>query len=68
MRLIVVPGRHFTNATEEHRDDPFEVGLLVAAASFVLWLELLVRAAAVYVAVLFLPLAMATLAWGYARP
>ena len=39
------------------------VGLLVAAASFVLWLELLVRAAAVYVAVLFLPLAMATLVW-----
>ncbi len=39
------------------------VGLLVASASFVLWLELLVRAAAVYVAVLFLPLAMATLVW-----
>jgi hypothetical protein len=29
----------------------------------VLWLELLVRSAAVYVAVLFLPLAMATLVW-----
>jgi hypothetical protein len=39
------------------------VGLLVGAAAFVLWLELLVRAAAVYVAVLFLPLAMATLVW-----
>lgn len=39
------------------------VGLLVAAAAFVLWLELLVRAAAVYVAVLFLPLALATLVW-----
>jgi hypothetical protein len=39
------------------------VGLLVATAAFVLWLELLVRAAAVYVAVLFLPLAMATLVW-----
>ncbi len=39
------------------------VGLLVASAAFVLWLELLVRAAAVYVAVLFLPLAMATLVW-----
>jgi hypothetical protein len=35
----------------------------VATAAFVLWLELLVRAAAVYVAVLFLPLAMATLVW-----
>jgi hypothetical protein len=39
------------------------VGLLVAVASFILWLELLVRAAAVYVAVLFLPLALATLVW-----
>jgi hypothetical protein len=39
------------------------VGLLVAAAAFVLWLELLVRAAAVYVAVLFLPMALATLVW-----
>jgi hypothetical protein len=39
------------------------VGLLVAAASFVLWLELLVRAAAVYVAVLFLPLVLAALVW-----
>jgi hypothetical protein len=39
------------------------VGLLVAAAAFVLWLELLVRAAAVYVAALFLPLALVTLVW-----
>jgi hypothetical protein len=39
------------------------VGLLIAVAAFVLWLELLVRAAAVYVAVLFLPLALATLVW-----
>jgi hypothetical protein len=39
------------------------VGLLVAVASFVLWLELLVRAAAVYVATLFLPLALITLVW-----
>ena len=39
------------------------VALMVAVAAFVLWLELLVRAAAVYVAVLFLPLALATLVW-----
>jgi hypothetical protein len=39
------------------------VGLLVACAAFVLWLELLVRAAAVYVAALFLPLALITLVW-----
>ncbi len=39
------------------------IGLLIAVAAFVLWLELLIRAAAVYVAVLFLPLALATLVW-----
>jgi hypothetical protein len=39
------------------------LGLLVACAAFVLWLELLVRAAAVYVAALFLPLALASLVW-----
>ncbi len=39
------------------------VALFVSVAAFVLWLELLIRAAAVYVAVLFLPLALATLVW-----
>lgn len=38
-------------------------GLLVAGGALVLWLELLVRASAVYVAVLFLPLALASLVW-----
>jgi hypothetical protein len=38
-------------------------GLLVAMGAFALWVELLVRAAAVYVAVLFLPLALASLVW-----
>ncbi|MGH9047999.1 MAG: hypothetical protein ACRDVW_11915, partial [Acidimicrobiales bacterium] len=37
--------------------------LLVAAGALALWLELIVRAAAVYVAVLFLPLALASLVW-----
>lgn len=37
--------------------------LLVVFGAFALWLELLVRAAAVYVAVLFLPLALASLVW-----
>ena len=37
--------------------------LLVASGAFVLWLELVVRAAAVSVAVLFLPLSMAALVW-----
>jgi hypothetical protein len=38
-------------------------GLLVAMATLVLWLELVVRAAAVSVATLFLPLALAALVW-----
>lgn len=37
--------------------------LLVALGALALWLELLVRAAAVYVAVVFLPLALASLVW-----
>jgi len=37
--------------------------LLVVLGSFLLWVELLVRAAAVYVALLFLPLALASLVW-----
>jgi hypothetical protein len=39
------------------------IALLIAVAAFVLWIELLIRAAAVYVAALFLPLALATLVW-----
>jgi hypothetical protein len=39
------------------------ISLLISVAAFVLWMELLIRAAAVYVAVLFLPLALATLVW-----
>jgi hypothetical protein len=41
----------------------FVGGLLVAVACLVLWLELVIRAAAVSVAVLFLPLALAALVW-----
>jgi hypothetical protein len=41
----------------------FLAGLLVALAALVLWLELVVRAAAVSAAVLFLPLALAALVW-----
>ncbi len=37
--------------------------LLLIGGSLVLWLELIVRAAAIYVAVLFLPLALASLVW-----
>ncbi|HYA69166.1 MAG TPA: hypothetical protein VED63_10575, partial [Acidimicrobiales bacterium] len=41
----------------------FAAGLLVAMATLVLWLELVVRSAAVAAAALFLPLALAGLAW-----
>ena len=37
--------------------------LLIVSGAFVLWLELLMRSAAIYVAVLFLPLAFASLVW-----
>jgi hypothetical protein len=37
--------------------------LLVIAGALTVWLELIVRAAAVYVAVLFLPLALTSLVW-----
>lgn len=39
------------------------VAALVVAGSLVLWLELLVRSAAVYVAALFLPLALVGMVW-----
>ena len=41
----------------------FLVALLTAAAAITLWIELLVREAAVYIVVLMLPLAFAALAW-----
>jgi hypothetical protein len=65
---------HFLSATTTALSGPaggpatpafvlFLGGLAVVFGSFLLWIELLVRAAAVYVAVLFLPLALASLAW-----
>ena len=41
----------------------FVGGLAVVFGALMVWVELLIRAAAVYVAVLFLPLALASLAW-----
>jgi hypothetical protein len=41
----------------------FVGGLAVVCGALLVWIELLIRAAAVYVAVLFLPLALASLAW-----
>lgn len=41
----------------------FLIGVLAAAGAIVLWLELLMREAAVYVVVLMLPLAFAALVW-----
>lgn len=41
----------------------FICGLLVVLGALMLWVDLVIRAAAVYVAVLFLPLALASVAW-----
>lgn len=41
----------------------FLAALAVVVGAVMVWIELLLRAAAVYVAVLFLPLALASLAW-----
>ncbi|MBV9806217.1 MAG: hypothetical protein JO286_03485 [Solirubrobacterales bacterium] len=41
----------------------FLIGLFTISATFALWIELLLREAAVYVVVLMLPLAFAALAW-----
>jgi hypothetical protein len=41
----------------------FLVGLLVAAGALVLWVELLMREAAVYIVVLMLPVAFAAMVW-----
>jgi type IV secretion system protein TrbL len=41
----------------------FVAALVLVLASFALWIELIVRTAAIYVAVLFLPLALAGLVW-----
>jgi hypothetical protein len=38
-------------------------GLVVAVAAILLWLEMVLRTAAIYIAVLFLPLGLATLVW-----
>jgi hypothetical protein len=41
----------------------FVGGIVVVVGALLVWIELLIRSAAVYVAVLFLPLALASLAW-----
>src|SRR5581483_10110517 len=41
----------------------FLIAFLMIGAAFALWIELLLREAAVYVVVLMLPLAFAALAW-----
>jgi hypothetical protein len=41
----------------------FLVGLLIASGAIVLWVELLMREAAVYIVVLMLPLAFAAMVW-----
>lgn len=41
----------------------FVGGVVISLAALLLWLELVLRTSAIYVAVLFLPLALATLVW-----
>jgi hypothetical protein len=41
----------------------FVGGVVITLAALLLWIELVLRTAAIYVAVLFLPLALATLVW-----
>ena len=41
----------------------FIAGLVVVFGALMVWVELLIRSAAIYVAVLFLPLVLASLAW-----
>ena len=41
----------------------FISGVVIAVGALLLWVELVLRTAAIYVAVLFLPLALATLVW-----
>ena len=55
-----------TSAAGQPTAPPFVLfvgGLAVVFGALMVWVELLIRAAAVYVAVLFLPLALASLAW-----
>ncbi len=60
---------HSIGAVLTHEPLPFPTfvltvgALLIVMGAFVLWLELLVRAAAIYAAVFFLPLALASLIW-----
>ena len=69
------PGHFMTGVSSALTADPgadvtgaptfilFVGALAVVVGAVMVWVELLIRAAAVYVAVLFLPLALASLAW-----
>ena len=62
----VTLGLSATSATGQPTAPAFVLfvgGLAVVFGALMVWVELLIRAAAVYVAVLFLPLALASLAW-----
>src|SRR5581483_802943 len=59
-------GKALTDGLTAPAVPPFVVliaALLVVLGALALWVELLLRAAAVYVAVLFLPLALASVVW-----
>lgn len=64
---VLAPVTSFLGQTSANLAVPtfvlFAAGLVVAVTAFGLWLELVIRAAAVSVAVLFLPLVLAALVW-----
>ena len=62
----VTDGLSVTSAAGQSSTPAFVLflgGLAVVFGALLVWIELLIRAAAVYVTVLFLPLALASLAW-----
>ena len=64
-RFLTVTGQHVATFDPVGRSEflKFFVGLLTSAAAVLLWIELLMRNAAVYIVVLMLPLAFAAMVW-----
>jgi hypothetical protein len=64
-RFLTVTGQHVATFDPVGRSEflKFFVGLLTSGAAVLLWIELLMRDAAVYIVVLMLPLAFAAMVW-----
>ena len=64
--LLQSVGDAYKNALDEARASPFGVflgAIILAIGAFVLWLELIIRDAAIYVCVFFLPLTFVAMIW-----